>query len=135
MAHLGSGLFTSASEHYATSRELYAALNAEFSFNDDPCPLFSEGEANGLLRPWGTCTYINPPYGKHIALWLAKALEESKAGKTVVALIPSRTDTRWWHQLVMRASEIRFMRGRLRFGNATGPAPFPSAIVVWRPGP
>lgn len=123
------GLFTSASQHWATPGELYKALDAEFNFNDDPCPLFAS--ADGLSREWGERTYCNPPYGKHITAWLKKAYEESQKGKLVVCLIPSRTDTKWWHDYAMKAAEIRFLRGRLRFGDSKNSAPFPSAIVVF----
>lgn len=66
-----------------------------------------------------------------IGKWLKKGYGEWKKGRTIVFLIPSRTDTSWWHEYVMKASEIRFIRGRVHFNDA-GPAPFPSAIVVFR---
>jgi len=72
-------------------------------------------------------------YGRGIGQWIQKAYESAQAGATIVMLIPSRTDTRWWHDYVMKASEIRFIRGRLKFGDAKGNAPFPSAVVVFRP--
>ncbi len=78
---------------------------------------------------------MNPPCGRVIGDWLAKAYTESrKPGTVVVCLIPSRTDTKWWHEYVMRAAEVRFIRGRLRFGKATSSAPFPSAVVVFEAG-
>ena len=77
---------------------------------------------------------MNPPYGKAIGRWLTKALKESALGATVVCLIPARTDTAWWQDVVMRATEIRLVRGRLRFVGAAAPAPFPSAIAIFRPG-
>jgi hypothetical protein len=125
---LNKGLFTSASCHWATPKALYEAMNAEFHFNDDPCPL---GGTGGLDRPWGLVTFCNPPYGKAITKWLAKGWYEWAHGKTVVFLLPSRTDTQWWHSYCMQATEIRFLRGRLHF-NEAGPAPFPSAIIVFR---
>ena len=126
---INRGLFSSASEHWETPREVYDELDKEFHFNDDPCPLHGEG---GLNREWGSSTFMNPPYGREITKWLKKAYEESQKGKTVVCLIPSRTDTRWWHNYVMRAEEIRFLRGRLKFGGAVNSAPFPSCVVVFR---
>ena len=123
------GLFSSASCHWSTPAALYADLDREFHFNDDPCPLRGTG---GLTRDWGTSTYCNPPYGREIGHWLKKGYDESLQGKLVVFLIPSRTDTQWWHEYVMRASEIRFLRGRIRFGHSRTGAPFPSAIVVFR---
>ena len=123
------GLFTSASEHWSTPSDLYAVLDAEFGFDDDPCPLKSEED--GLVREWGKSVFVNPPYGSAIGKWLKKAYNESRKGKRVVCLIPSRTDTRWWHEYVMEAHEIRFLKGRLRFGDAVNSAPFPSAIAVF----
>ena len=75
---------------------------------------------------------MNPPYGRQIGLWTKKGKQEAALGKTVVMLIPSRTDTKWWHEDIMQADEIRFVKGRLKFGGVTKPAPFPSAIVIWR---
>lgn len=75
---------------------------------------------------------MNPPYSQ-IADWIKKAYEESLKGVTVVCLIPSRTDTRYWHSYCMKASEIRFIKGRLKFSNNKNSAPFPSAIVIFRP--
>lgn len=120
--------FSSASDNWTTPKETYDALNEEFQFNDDPCPL---GGAGGLDRPWGTSTFVNPPYSE-IARWIQKGYEESLLGKTVVMLIPSRTDTRYWHSYVMKAHEIRFIKGRLKFGGQKNSAPFPSCVVVFR---
>jgi len=122
------GLFKSASVHWETPIDLYKELDREFNFNDDPCPLHGEG---GLDREWGIRTFVNPPYGKVIGKWLEKAYNESIKGKLIVCLIPSRTDSRWWHEYVMKAKEIRFLRGRLKFGDSKNSAPFPSAIVVF----
>ena len=124
-------VFSSASDEWPTPEATYAALNAEFAFNDDPCPL--GGVVNGLTREWGTSCFVNPPYSD-IPAWMDKAACEAKAGKTVVLLVPARTDTRWWHTYAMRASEIRFIKGRLKFGGAKNGAPFPSAVVVFRGG-
>jgi len=128
---INKGLFSSASVHWSTPKEVYDELNKEFIFNDDPCPLHG---SNGLDRDWGTSTYCNPPYGREITKWLKKAYEEGIKGKTVVCLIPSRTDTKWWHEYVMKADEIRFLKGRLKFGNSNNSAPFPSAVVIFREG-
>jgi len=124
------GLFTSASQHWATPKDLYTVLDKEFHFNDDPCPLHSV--IDGLYRDWGSSTFLNPPYGHVITVWLKKAYNESLKGKTIVCLLPSRTDTKWWHDYVMEAQEIRFLRGRLKFGDAKNSAPFPSVVVVFR---
>lgn len=123
-------LFSSAIERWATPQGVYAALNREFAFDFDPCPL--DGESDGLatlLTPWsGKRVFCNPPYGPGLGKWLARAQEAIVA----VYLIPARTDTRWFHDIVLpKAKEIRFIRGRLKFGDAVNAAPFPSMIVIF----
>jgi len=85
-----------------------------------------------LMEKWGGVNYVNPPYGREIGHWCKKAFEEWKKGKTIIMLIPSRTDTKWWHEYIMKATEIRFIKGRLKFDDQKNPAPFPSAIVVFK---
>ena len=124
-------LFSSASDRWATPRDVFAALNAEFGFDFDPCPLDGDGDGLApLFTEWrGRRVFCNPPYGPGINKWLQRGLEASCA----VFLLPARTDTRWFHELVLpHATEIRFVKGRLRFGNAKNAAPFPSMIVVFR---
>ena len=75
---------------------------------------------------------MNPPYGDAIAAWTKKAFYESLNGATVVGLLPAKTDTKWFHDYVYNRSEIRFLKGRLAFGDAKNPAPFGSMVVVWR---
>src|SRR5438034_1015706 len=82
---------------------------------------------DGLKQTWRGVCWMNPPYGRQIGLWIRKAYESSLNGVTIVSLVPARTDTAWWHEYAANASEIRFIRGRLRFGNSANPAPFPSA--------
>jgi len=127
---INRGLFSSASQHWSTPKDLYDELNKELNFNDDPCPLKSK--IDGLHREWGSSTFLNPPYGSEIGKWLSTAWLESLKGKTIVCSLPSRTDTRWWHDYVMKADEIRFLRGRLKFSGSKNSAPFPSAIAVFR---
>lgn len=122
--------FSSATDHWSTPKEVYDALNVEFKFDFDPCPLGSVG--GGLECDWGLSNFVNPPYSD-IRNWVAKSYEESRRERLVVLLIPSRTDTRWWHDYVMKADEIRFIKGRLKFGGSKNSAPFPSCIVVFRP--
>ena len=131
--------FSSASDKWATPREVFDALNAEFHFTLDPCaddnnalcPSYFTKEEDGLSMEWRGSVFMNPPYGREIPLWMKKAWESAQAGATVVCLIPSRTDTRWWHDYAMKG-EIRFIRGRLKFGGAKYGAPFPSAIVIFK---
>lgn len=132
--------FSQDSDEWGTPRWLFDSLNKEFGFTLDPC---SGGEnakcvdfytmrENGLLRDWGIETvFMNPPYSD-VAAWMRKAYGAAQEGATVVCLIPARTDTAWWHDYVMKG-EIRLLRGRLKFGDAENSAPFPSAIVVFRP--
>lgn len=131
--------FRSDSDDWATPVDLFAELDGEFHFDVDvcasptnaKCSRFFSREDNGLQQTWSDTCWMNPPYGRSIGLWMAKAWESSQAGATVVCLVPARTDTAWWHEYATRG-EIRYLRGRLRFGNATHSAPFPSAVVVFR---
>ena len=119
-------LFSSASVHWATPPDVYAALDAEFHFTLDPCPL---GGAVALDASWfGQRVFCNPPYARgEIAKWLQRASEAELA----VYLLPSRTGTTWWHEYAMKANEIRFLRGRLRFSGAENVAPFDSVVLVY----
>lgn len=133
--------FQSQTAEWATPQDLFDSLNHEFNFLLDVCATaenakcarFFTKKENGLVQPWvGTC-FCNPPYGSQIRHWIEKAFRSSQEGATVVLLLPARTDTQYWHDYVTRASEIRFLKGRLRFGGSPNSAPFPSAIVVFRP--
>lgn len=125
--------FMSERMDWKTPKAVYQTLHAEFGFNHDPCPAKWDGLIDGLQSSWGGgVNYVNPPYGRELPLWIAKAYEQWQLGKTVVLLIPSRTDTRWWHDFCMQASEIRFIKGRLRFDDQPNPAPFPSCLVIFR---
>jgi phage N-6-adenine-methyltransferase len=132
--------FSSATDEWATPAVLFAELQSEFKFTLDVCALpanakcerFFSPSADGLKQQWTGVCWMNPPYGRTIGRWVQKALESASEGVTVVCLIPARTDTSWWHEYVTKADETRFVRGRLRFGNATTGAPFPSAIVIFR---
>lgn len=115
---------------WTTPEDFYIGLNKEFNFNFDPCP--SNSSFDGLNIDWEDRNFCNPPYGRQITAWIKKGYEESFKGKLVVFLIPSRTDTRWWHDYIMKADEIRFIKGRLKFGGSKNPAPFPSCIVVFQ---
>ena len=122
--------FSSASDRWATPRAVYAALDREFSFNFDPCPLDGDGDGLApLFSDWsGKRVFCNPPYGPGIGEWLKRGLEADVA----VYLIPARTDTRWFHEICLpHAKEIRFVKGRLKFGDAKNSAPFPSMVVVF----
>lgn len=126
---INRGLFTSARKNWKTPAAFYAALDEEFHFTFDPCP--PDPAFDGLTCEWGARNFCNPPYGREVGKWIRKGHKEWLKGRTVVFLIASRTDTAWWHDYIMQADEIRFIRGRLHF-DERGPAPFPSAVVVFR---
>ena len=139
--------FSSATDEWATPLAFFRALDAEFGFTLDPCSTHENAKCarhftrddDGLAQPWEGVVFMNPPYGEVIGDWMRKAWEESQGGATVVCLVPARTDTAWWHDYAMRG-EVRFLRGRLKFGNAENSAPFPSALVIFaaseaRPSP
>jgi len=130
---LSRGLFTSSTWEWHTPSDLRAAIDIEFGTTFDPCP---GGTLDALLIPWEGRVFVNPPYGRVLSRWIEKGLLELRAGhaKCIVWLLPARTDTRWFHDLLFpNAKEIRFLRGRVHFENGegrSGPAPFPSMIVV-----
>lgn len=130
MNKVNRGLFTSLRTDWKTPRALYQALDAEFHFDYDPCPV--KPKTDGLKGNWRSANFVNPPYGKEITKWIQKGYEENLKGKTIVFLLPSRTDTAWWHDYIMKADEIRFIRGRLKFDDQKNSAPFPSVIAVFK---
>ena len=135
-------MFSPKTGQWATPQEFFDKLDWRFGpFDLDPCAdannakctkFFTE-EDNGLSHSWeGHTTFINPPYGRGIEKWIKKAFNESRKENTkVVMLIPARTDTKYWHQYVMKADEIHFVKGRLKFGDSQNSAPFPSAVIVF----
>lgn len=138
---LNSGMFTSDTSEWATPQDFFDKLNAEFHFTLDPCATpenakcgkFYTKEQNGLAQDWtGETVFCNPPYGKEISAWVEKCYKHSLSGECAVMLIPSRTDTRWFHEWVYGKAELRFVKGRLHFNDSKGSAPFPSLVVVYR---
>ena len=132
--------FTSNSDEWETPQTLFDELNEEFRFNLDPCATQSTAKCekyftaddNGLTHSWGGYrVFCNPPYSE-ISKWVEKCYREGVKDNTlVVMLIPSRTDTRYFHDFIYQRAEIRFVRGRVKFGGKSN-APFPSMIVVFR---
>tara|TARA_B100001094_G_scaffold185729_1_gene179927 strand:- start:6133 stop:6606 length:474 start_codon:yes stop_codon:yes gene_type:complete len=135
-------MFSSKTGNWATPQEFFNKLDWRFGpFDLDPCAsthntkcanFYTEAE-DGLTKDWsGHISFVNPPYGRGIDKWIKKAYESSQTPDTkIVMLIPARTDTRYWHDYVMKASEIYFVKGRLKFGDSKNSAPFPSAVVVF----
>jgi len=135
-------MFSSENEVWATPQEFYNKLDEEFDFDLDPCAIpenakcetFFTPEQDGLKQNWGGYSvFCNPPYGRKIKDWVEKCYQESKKPETqVVMLIPARTDTAYFHDYIYhKAKEIRFVRGRLKFGNSKNSAPFPSMVVIF----
>ena len=149
--NLAACIAPSATVEWATPRDLLAELEAEFgpwdmdvaaSESNAVCERYYTRDDDALSQPWVGRCWLNPPYGRGIGAWLAKAREEaSRPGTRIVCLLPARTDTRWWHEHVMLPvveggpRQVRFLRGRLRFGNATSSAPFPSVVIVYGDAP
>jgi site-specific DNA-methyltransferase (adenine-specific) len=122
--------FSSQRMNWKTPKWLYEELDAEFHFDHDPCP--PEPKIDGLTSTWGKRNFVNPPYGRAIKDWVYKSFWESRRGNLCVMLIPARTDTSYWHDVIFPfAKEIRFVPGRLKFDDGKNPAPFPSAIIVF----
>ena len=137
---INKGLFSSNTELWATPQDFFDKLNEEFGFTLDPCALpdnakcakFFTPEDDGLAQDWsGERVFCNPPYGRKIAAWVKKCHDEAQKGVFVVMLIPARTDTSYFHDYIYHKAEIRFIRGRLKFGNADQGAPFPSMVVIY----
>ena len=135
-------MFSSKTDLWSTPQDFFDKLNEEFNFNLDPCSTHENAKCkrhftiveNGLEQDWSNSSvFCNPPYGKEIKKWVKKCYEESKKENTnVVMLIPARTDTSYFHDYIYKkAKEIRFIRGRLKFGQAKNSAPFPSMVVVF----
>lgn len=129
-------------DDWETPQDLFDELDEEFHFTLDAassdlnakCEKHYTIEDDGLSQSWaGNNVFLNPPYGRTMKEWMRKAYEESqRENTTVVALVPARTDTAWFHDYVYGKAELRFLRGRLKFGGCENSAPFPSLVVVYR---
>jgi len=141
---------------WETPIKLFKKIDREFNFTLDVCATKESAKCSryftpaddGLSQEWSGVCWMNPPYGKEITLWLKKAWEHShyvsqvydERGRTnwgvVVALVPTRTNAPWWHDYVMKADEIRFIRKKISFvGSKVGVAFTGHALVVFRPNP
>lgn len=139
-----NGRYNGNGRHWATPPEIFDPLHAEFDFTLDPCAspatakcvkFFTEAQ-NGLERSWaGERVFMNPPYGREVYAWTRKAREEAAAGALVVGLLPASTDLAWWHDDIVGRTEVRYLRGRVRFltdGPYRASGFFASVIVIWR---
>ena len=140
---INQALFSSATDEWSTPQDIFDRLNYIFNFTLDPCAdsenhkcdVFYTKEDDGLSKDWsGNRVFCNPPYGRELTgKWIKKCYDESLNPETiVVALIPARTDTKWFHEYVFKTSaEVLFIKGRLKFGEGINSAPFPSMIVIF----
>lgn len=140
-------MFSSATDQWATPQGFFDKLNEEFHFTLDvaadetnhKCDRYYDKHIDGLLQPWHgqprsqthNTVWRNPPYGREIDKWVEKAYNESQLGATIVMLLPARTDTKWFHDYIYGKAEIRFVRGRLKFGDSKNSAPFSSMVVIF----
>ena len=134
-------MFSSKTDMWSTPHKFYDELNKEFNFNLDPCSTDKNYKCekhftidnDGLKQDWqGHTVFVNPPYGRVIKDWVKKCHDESlKPNTTVVMLIPARTDTIYFHKYIYNIADIRFLKGRLKFGECKNSAPFPSMVVIF----
>lgn len=137
-------MFSSKKMNWSTPQKFFDELDNEFHFTLDPCAsdenakcaYYYTEEEDGLIQDWsGETVFCNPPYGRELPKWIEKCFYEGqKENTTVVMLIPARTDTKAFHEYIYNKSEIRFIKGRLKFGGEKNSAPFPSMIVIYRGG-
>ena len=138
-------MFSSKKEDWETPQDFFDKLSEEFHFTLDAaaslenakCANYFTKEQDGLAKSWGgQVVWLNPPYGRYTTgLWVKKAYEEhQRTGCTVVMLLPARTDTIWFHNYILGKAEIRFVKGRLKFGGGKDPAPFPSLVAIMKKG-
>jgi len=134
--------FSSATDQWATPQDLFDSLDKAFGFsldvcadsNNAKCDHFFTKEQDGLTQEWVGRCWMNPPYGREIGKWVQKAYESAQRGAFVACLLPARTDTKWWHDYAVKG-DIHFIKGRIKFVEATAGAPFPSALVLFWPKP
>ena len=139
---INRALYSSDRDNWETPQAFFDQLNDEFHFTIDAfasddnakCDKYYTLETDGLKQDWtGEIVFANPPYGRQIGQFVKKCHDEAKKpGTTVVMLINARTDTRWFHDYIYGQAELRFVRGRLKFGNSKNSAPFPSMVVIFR---
>lgn len=137
-----NAMFSSKTSEWETPQDFYDRLDGEFHFTLDPaasddnhkCEKYYTKNQDGLIHLWANETvFCNPPYGQQIGQWVEKGyITARNSDKPVVMLLPARTDTRWFHDYIYGKAEVRFIRGRLKFGDSKHNAPFPSMVVIWR---
>ena len=131
--------YSSKTDMWATPQDFFDALDAEFHFTLDACAVkenakceaYYTPEQDGLDQPWTGRVWCNPQYGRNVGQWVKKAHDTASGGGFVVMLLPARTDTRWFHDYIYGKTEVRFIKGRLKFGSCQNAAPFPSMVVIF----
>lgn len=131
--------YSSKTDMWATPQDFFDAFDAEFHFTLDACAVkenakceaYYTPEQDGLDQPWTGRVWCNPPYGRNVGQWVKKAHDTASGGGFVVMLLPARTDTRWFHDYIYGKTEVRFIKGRLKFGSCQNAAPFPSMVVIF----
>ena len=136
-------MWSSKKMDWSTPQDFFDKLNEEFHFTLDPCAdelnhkcdKYYTKKENGLNQDWsGEVVFCNPPYGRDVPKWVQKCFNEVYVGgcRCAVMLLAARTDTRWFHDYIYNRAEVRFVKGRLKFGGQEQPAPFPSMVVIFR---
>lgn len=135
-------MFSSKTDEWATPQDLFDKLNEEFHFDLDvcaseynhKCALYYDRKQDGLKMPWKNhIIWCNPPYGREIGKWVHAANQEHMTnGTTIVMLLPAWTDTKWFHDDILGWADIRFLKGRLKFGGCKNSAPFPSMLIIFQ---
>lgn len=136
---ISKALYSSKTDLWETPQDLFDSLNGVYHFDTDVCALpdnakcshFYTPEQDGLAQEWTGVCWCNPPYGREIGKWVKKA---ALSDATVVMLLPARTDTAWFHDWILPSAELKFLRGRLKFGGGQNSAPFPSMLAIFRGG-
>jgi len=140
MKRINKGMLSSNTDQWATPQKFFDECSATYGpFDIDVCAdatntkciIYFDKATNGLTQIWTGKCWMNPPYGRGIGEWMKKAYESAGNGTVVVCLVPARTDTKWWHDYAIKGT-VTFIKGRLKFGDATNSAPFPSALVVFK---
>ena len=134
-------MYSSKTDLWETPQEFFDRLNKKYKFNLDVCAIpenakckrFYSPKVDGLAQEWKGACWMNPPYGRGISKWIKKAFEEGQKNAIVVALLPARTDTKWFHEFIYMKPGVSydFVKGRLKFGKSKNAAPFPSMLVVF----
>lgn len=135
-------LHSSKSIMWATPQWFFDKYNAIYHFNTDVCAISTNAkcghyytpDVDGLQQQWGGVCWMNPPYGRNDSYkWVQKDFNEMQKGVVIVALLPVRTDTKWYHEFINNQPNVKveFIKGRLKFGDSKDAAPFPSMVVVF----